>query len=69
MAFMAAARPQVPDSNAIIGFETPNGWIVRDIHHHGDIHHRTSLPVASTAAALAGIGASRAEPSVEELLR
>jgi hypothetical protein len=31
MAFMAAAAAQVPDSNAIMGFETPNGWIVRGV--------------------------------------
>jgi len=31
IAFMSAVAAQVPDSNAIMGFENPNGWIVRGV--------------------------------------
>jgi hypothetical protein len=87
MAFMAAAAAQVPDSNAIMGFETPHGWIVRGvftttatsttIRTQGNdalavkdgflLTTLTSLPVASTATALAGIGASGASFEVDLL--
>ena len=69
--------PLVPDSNAIVGFETTTGWIVKSnsistsiqsttkrtqghfayaLINPPDQTTMTSLPVSSTAAALASIG-------------
>jgi len=87
IAFMSAVAAQVPDSNAIMGFENPNGWIVRGVltttatsttvRTQGNyalavkdgflLTTLTSLPVASTATALTGIGVSGASFEVDLL--
>jgi hypothetical protein len=74
----SAVAQSVPDSNAIMGFETPAGWILKgnaavpttalpsttrtqgalafELLNPANLTTLTSLPVASTANALAGIG-------------
>lgn len=85
--FAVSAVAQVPDSNAIMGFETANSWIARGVftttatsttdRTQGNyamavkdgflLTTLTSLPVASTATALTGLGASGASFEVDLL--
>ncbi|MGA3027208.1 MAG: hypothetical protein ABSF98_20820 [Bryobacteraceae bacterium] len=85
LAFTASAAAATPDSNAIMGFETPAGWMARGVftttatstttRTQGAsalavkdgflLTTLTSLPVASTATALTGIGTSGATFEVD----
>jgi hypothetical protein len=73
LVFTLAVAAAAQDSNSIMGFETPFGWMVNsrasstsirtqgmfalELRGPASVTTLTSLPVASTALALAGIGA------------